>query len=176
MNRQCRVRILALNKTYRAGLAGCTATARALHDVQLDVGRGEIVALVGPEGAGKTTLLLCVAGSLAPDDGLIDRDGKAMYFRDVLHAKACADGPVWDLALIDNVDRVYGDVAAAFALLSAVRRAREDGAAVLLAARDARAVERIADRVLRIDRGSVSPIVSMTHASLSTRMAESTIR
>ncbi|HKW46219.1 MAG TPA: ABC transporter ATP-binding protein [Gemmatimonadaceae bacterium] len=175
MNRQHVVRILALNKTYRAGLAGCSATARALRDVQLDIKRGEVVALVGPEGAGKTTLLLCAAGSLIADDGVIDRDGRLVYFRDVVHAKACADVPAWDLALIDNVDRVYGDIAAAFALLAAVRWARENNAAVLLAARDARAVEKIADRVLRIDRGRVSTVVP-THASITTRVAENTIR
>ena len=169
------VRILALNKTYRAGVSGCTATARALRDVHLEVKRGEIVAIVGPAGAGKTTLLLCMGGSLVPDDGIVDCEGSAVYFRDVVHAIACADGPAWDLALIDNVDRVYGDVTAAFALLSAVRRARESGAAVLLAAREACAVEKIADRILRIDRGCVSA-ASLARAALTPRVAENVIR
>ena len=176
MTRQYVVRILALSKTYRAGVSGCTATARALHDVQLEVGRGEVIALVGPAGAGKTTLLLCAAGSLVPDKGVIDCDGKAVYFRDVVHAKACADSPAWDLALIDNVDRVYGDIAAAFSLLSAVRRARESGAGVLLAASDESAVESIADRIVRIDRGRVSSIVRCARAPITARVAENTLR
>jgi len=42
---------------------------RALAAVDLAVGRGERVALVGPSGAGKTTLLRVAAASLRPTDG-----------------------------------------------------------------------------------------------------------
>ncbi|MDE6234670.1 MAG: ABC transporter ATP-binding protein [Muribaculaceae bacterium] len=46
-----------------------------LRDVSLSVGRGEIVAIVGPSGAGKTTLLQ-IAGSLdTPDSGHVSYDG-----------------------------------------------------------------------------------------------------
>ena len=151
------------------------STSRALDDVQLDVSRGEIVAVVGAAGAGKTTLLLCGAGLVAPDKGSIERQCKAAYFRDVVPANACADGAGWELALIDNVDRVYGDVAGAFALLSAARRARDCGAALVLAARDARSVERIADRVLLLDRGRLQHPVA-TRATMTTRVAEELIR
>jgi len=36
--------------------------AQALDDVSLDVGRGEIVAIVGANGAGKSSLIRCIAG------------------------------------------------------------------------------------------------------------------
>ena len=39
---------------------------RALAGVDLQVGVGEIVGLVGPNGSGKTTLLRILAGMLAP--------------------------------------------------------------------------------------------------------------
>jgi predicted ABC-type transport system involved in lysophospholipase L1 biosynthesis ATPase subunit len=42
---------------------------RVLVDVSLDVGRGEIVAVVGSRAEGKTTLLEVAAGLCAPDDG-----------------------------------------------------------------------------------------------------------
>jgi zinc transport system ATP-binding protein len=43
-----------------------------LHRVDLEVHRGEFVALVGPNGSGKTTLLRLLLGSLAPDSGRIE--------------------------------------------------------------------------------------------------------
>ena len=43
----------------------------AVDGVSLAVAQGQTVALVGPSGAGKTTLLRLMAGSLAPDDGVV---------------------------------------------------------------------------------------------------------
>jgi iron(III) transport system ATP-binding protein len=40
-------------------------------DVNLDVGRDKIVALLGPSGCGKTTILRCIAGVETPDTGEI---------------------------------------------------------------------------------------------------------
>jgi ABC-type Fe3+/spermidine/putrescine transport system ATPase subunit len=47
----------------------------ALHEVSLQVRRGELLTLLGPSGCGKTTLLNLVAGFLAPDSGEIAIDG-----------------------------------------------------------------------------------------------------
>lgn len=48
---------------------------RALEEVDLDVGDGEIAALIGANGAGKTTLLKTVAGLMKPTGGTISYDG-----------------------------------------------------------------------------------------------------
>lgn len=42
-----------------------------VHDLELSVAPGEVVALVGPNGAGKTTTLLCLAGELTPMRGQV---------------------------------------------------------------------------------------------------------
>lgn len=44
---------------------------RALHRVNLEIARGEIVCLVGDNGAGKSTLAEIISGTLAPDAGEI---------------------------------------------------------------------------------------------------------
>ena len=51
-------------------------TARAVNDVMLEIGRGEIFSLLGPSGCGKTTLLRMAAGFETPDTGRILLDGK----------------------------------------------------------------------------------------------------
>ena len=51
-----------------------TGSKRALDEVNLTVGPGEIVGLFGENGAGKTTLMKCVFGFL-PHDGKILLDG-----------------------------------------------------------------------------------------------------
>jgi ABC-type sugar transport system ATPase subunit len=53
---------------------------RALDGVSLDVGHGEIHALLGENGAGKSTLIKCVVGAQRPTAGDILVDGKAVEF------------------------------------------------------------------------------------------------
>ncbi len=57
------------------GLSRRFGRTSALESVDLDVGEGQIVALLGPTGAGKTTLLRCIAGLEQPDEGTLTLGG-----------------------------------------------------------------------------------------------------
>jgi branched-chain amino acid transport system ATP-binding protein len=56
-----------------------------IHEIDLAVGPGEVVALLGPNGAGKTTTLLTLAGEIVPSAGEVLLGGRptqdAMYRR-----------------------------------------------------------------------------------------------
>lgn len=52
-------------------------TRTILGPLDLDVVRGECLAVVGPNGAGKTTLLRCLTGLLEPASGEVAYDGRS---------------------------------------------------------------------------------------------------
>jgi phosphonate transport system ATP-binding protein len=71
---QTALRIQRLNKHFASG-------RHALRDIDLTVGRGEMVALIGASGSGKSTLLRHIAGLVTADagsDSLIEIDGRCV--------------------------------------------------------------------------------------------------
>ncbi len=66
----------------------------ACKDISLDVGRSQVLALVGENGAGKTTLMNILMGLYQPDEGRILVNGKPVRFRTPNDAYACGIGMV----------------------------------------------------------------------------------
>ena len=51
---------------------------QVLFGIDLEVGDGEIVALLGTNGAGKTTILRVISGVLTPSEGSVTLDGESL--------------------------------------------------------------------------------------------------
>ncbi|MDI9246914.1 ATP-binding cassette domain-containing protein [Marinobacter sp. CHS3-4] len=64
------------NLTHRVSLE--TDTLTILQGVNLEINRGESVAIVGRSGSGKTTLLGLLAGLDTPSDGQVELDGSVI--------------------------------------------------------------------------------------------------
>ena len=62
------LRLRNISKNYR--------DTPAVHPLDLEVGRGDFVALLGPSGCGKTTLLRMIGGFLPPSTGSIEIGGQ----------------------------------------------------------------------------------------------------
>jgi putative ABC transport system ATP-binding protein len=66
------VEIRSLSKVYVRG----KQKLEVLHHVDLDIGKGDFLALMGPSGSGKTTLLNLIGGLDSPTEGTLAVDGK----------------------------------------------------------------------------------------------------
>ncbi|MBI6629918.1 ATP-binding cassette domain-containing protein [Pontibaca salina] len=69
------------------GLAVRLGANTVLHDIDLNIGRGEIVTIVGPNGSGKSTLLRAIIGAINPSAGQVRRkpDLRIGYVPQQLH-------------------------------------------------------------------------------------------
>jgi ribose transport system ATP-binding protein len=77
----------------------------ALDGVNLKVGRGEVVALVGENGAGKSTLMKILGGVYQPDGGEILVDGQPVKINSVTDAMKLGIAFIHqELNVLDNLD------------------------------------------------------------------------
>ena len=69
------IRADSIHKTYNTGVV----EVHALRGIDLQVNRGEMVAIMGPSGCGKTTLLNCLSGLDDIDSGQVLIDGMVLH-------------------------------------------------------------------------------------------------
>ena len=91
------IEIRDVSKVYRRG----KQQVEVLHHVDLDVARGDFLALMGPSGSGKTTLLNLIGGLDAPTSGTITVGGERL---DRLGAGALAR---WRAAYVGFIFQFY---------------------------------------------------------------------
>ena len=88
-----------------AGISKRFPGVTALDTVDLDIARGEVVALVGENGAGKSTLMKILAGIHQPDSGTIQMDGRPVVIRSPREAAQQGIGIIHqELEIIDSLD------------------------------------------------------------------------
>ena len=78
------LRIEHLRKSYRK--------KTVIRDFSMELNRGEVVALLGPNGSGKTTTFYAVAGLVMPEGGTVTIDGKNVTTLPMYHRAQLGTG------------------------------------------------------------------------------------
>jgi putative ABC transport system ATP-binding protein len=67
--------MIKLSDVHKTFHAGTPQEVRALRSVNLEIGAGDFVTVIGTNGSGKSTLLNAIAGSFLPDRGRVEISG-----------------------------------------------------------------------------------------------------
>ena len=106
------------------GVSKTFGAVRALDDVSIEIGRNEVVGLVGENGAGKSTLMKIFSGVYQPDAGRILHEGTAIVLRSPLDAARAGIGMVHqEQSLLLNIsvaENIYLGREAAFIRFGAI--------------------------------------------------------
>ena len=86
------IRLANVSRTVTSGREQLTI----LHPLDLEVPRGQFVAVVGPSGSGKSTLLTLIAGLDAPSSGAIFLNGREITAMNKDDLADLAGGRWWD--------------------------------------------------------------------------------
>jgi ABC-type sugar transport system ATPase subunit len=77
----------------------------ALKDINLHLGKGEVLGLLGDNGAGKSTLMKIISGFQQPTEGKVILRGEEVVLKSVDHARSLGIDCVYqDLALVNELN------------------------------------------------------------------------
>ncbi|MFT4235327.1 MAG: ABC transporter ATP-binding protein [Microbacterium sp.] len=161
----------------------------AIKRFDLEVGRGEIVALVGDNGAGKSPLVKIISGLYQPSEGEIWINGRQVQFRDASDARATLSdlsggqrqgvaicrATHWasGLVLMDEPTAALG-VAETAKVEALFLTLKERGSTVLLVSHTMDQVFRVSDRVAVLRRGTQVATRTLSETSHNEIVAMST--
>jgi len=119
------IEIRRVAKSYQRG----EQTVPVLTDINLDIGRGDFVALMGPSGSGKSTLLNLVAGIDKPDSGTLSIAGDDITQfseSDLAEWRAASVGFIFQFYNLMPVLTAYENVELPLLLTALSRRERRE--------------------------------------------------
>jgi ribose transport system ATP-binding protein len=88
-----------------SGISKSFPGVKALEGVELEIGSGEVVAVIGENGAGKSTLMKILAGIYRPDFGTIEINGRPVELRSPRDAATHGVAIIHqELELVDTLD------------------------------------------------------------------------
>jgi ribose transport system ATP-binding protein len=70
-----------------AGITKEFSSVRVLNDISVEIGKGEILGIIGENGAGKSTFIKILSGIYTPTKGTVEFDGKTVELREPKDAK-----------------------------------------------------------------------------------------
>ena len=130
---------------------------KALDRVDLSVGDGEIVGLIGENGAGKSTLLNIISGVFLADEGEVVLDGQTIAPRSYQEANRHGIFRVFQEPALIDVLPVYENVFFGWERLFRTKRGTLDRAALRKASQEALAEAGVGEIDVRIPVGDLRP-------------------
>jgi simple sugar transport system ATP-binding protein len=119
------------------GVAKRFGPVTALKNIDLRLGKGEVLGLLGDNGAGKSTLIKIISGFQKPDEGKLIIKGEETELKSVDHARSLGIDCVYqDLALVNQLDVIQNmflrreEVHSPIPFLARARMKRETRAAL----------------------------------------------
>jgi len=144
-------------------LSAWYGAARILYELSFDVGRGEVVALMGRNGAGKSTTMKAVMGLLAQRKGVVRFNGEDISGRKPFEIARRGlgftpeDRRIFvDLTVMENLDvgrqppRLFAEQMA-----NTILALKKQGLSILLSEQNIHFARLVSDRVYVLEKGQI---------------------